>query len=144
MSHSQSNMKDWIFMPHAGHLIVGKDCVYHLNTFVNGYIVSTVGEWWPDRIPREIHAKVYDPTWFLANKHLGVQNFDFEYMKKFGFMEIGANRTYETLVFTAKKDRSKCCPYVAADWSELDMSAYNDPDSATIGHYKTCHTWAKK
>lgn len=32
-------------MPHAGHFIGGNSCSFHLNTHVNGYIVSTVGEY---------------------------------------------------------------------------------------------------
>lgn len=34
----------WIWMPHAGHFICGHKCRFKLNTYVNGYIVSTVGE----------------------------------------------------------------------------------------------------
>jgi hypothetical protein len=35
---------DWIWMPHAGHFICGHLCEFKLNTYVNGYIISTVGE----------------------------------------------------------------------------------------------------
>ena len=31
-------------MPHAGHFICGARCQFKLNTYVNGYIISTVGE----------------------------------------------------------------------------------------------------
>lgn len=35
----------WIWMPHAGHLIVGYMCRFHLNTRIEKYIISTVGEY---------------------------------------------------------------------------------------------------
>lgn len=34
----------WIWMPHTGHFISGHLCKFTLNTYVGGYIVSTVGE----------------------------------------------------------------------------------------------------
>lgn len=37
-------MKKIIYMPHAGHFILGHRCAFKLNTYVNGYIISTVGE----------------------------------------------------------------------------------------------------
>lgn len=36
--------KDWIWMGHQAHLCV--NCRFHLATFVNGYIVSTVGDYY--------------------------------------------------------------------------------------------------
>ncbi|MCH7681711.1 hypothetical protein IID10_20485 [candidate division KSB1 bacterium] len=38
-----TNKKDWIWMPHVAHFICGKDCKFHLATYFNGYIVSTIG-----------------------------------------------------------------------------------------------------
>ena len=82
----------WIWMPHAGHLCVGHDCRFHLSTFVGKYIVSTVGEYWPDRQIREIHAKVHNPEWFEKSKHLKGDYWDAAYFKEFGYEEIGMNR----------------------------------------------------
>lgn len=48
--------QDWIWQPHAGHFIGGRYCKFFLNTYVNGYIVSTVGEYFPDSRIREIYA----------------------------------------------------------------------------------------
>lgn len=134
----------WIWMPHAGHLIVGNDCRFHLNTYVGKYIVSTVGEWWPERSVREIHAQVHDLKWLSKNKHLMGDYFDHAYFKKFGFMEIGLERTYETMVFRAKKDKvNKCCPWGMVS-SELDIDGYNDAGDAYQGHLKMCQKWSKK
>jgi len=123
-----------IWMPHAGHLIVSRDCQFHLNTFVNGYIISTVGEYWPCRAVREIHARVHDLAWLEENKHLRGDDFDYAYMKKFGFEMIGCNRLYETMVFTAMKSKQTCCPYKMADTSEIDSAGYNDAGKAYKGH----------
>lgn len=37
-------MSEPIWMPHPGHFILRRDCQFRLNTYVNGYIVSTIGE----------------------------------------------------------------------------------------------------
>lgn len=42
------NKAEWVWMPHAAHLIVGQDCRFHLATKVGDYVISTVGEWRPD------------------------------------------------------------------------------------------------
>lgn len=137
----------WVWMPHPGHLIVSSDCRFSLNTYVGGYIVSTVGEWWPARVSREIHASVYDPEWLAENKHLKGDYFDRAYMKKFGYEDIGAGRTYETMVFKAEKethDEFKCCPWKMSDPMNIDSDGYNDPVSAYKGHLKFCKRYGAK
>ena len=133
----------WIWMPHAGHLIVGDQCKFHLNTKVGKYIVSTVGEYWPDRQVREIHAKVYNPKWLEENKHLLGDNFDVTYFKEFGYEEIGCDRKYETMVFRAKKSKYKCCPYEMIT-GELDFEGYNTAEEAYKSHLKLCKKWAER
>ena len=40
---------------YAGHLCVGKRCAYHLATRIDGYLISTVGDWIDGgTVPREI------------------------------------------------------------------------------------------
>jgi hypothetical protein len=135
--------ENWIWMPHAGHLIVSRDCLFHLNTYVGKYIVSTVGEWWPDRVVREIHAKIYDKKWFLKNKDLKGDYFDSAYFKRFGYEELGLGRKYETMVFKAKKSKEECCPFVIIT-GELDIVGYNAAKDAYKGHLKMCNKWSKK
>lgn len=134
----------WIWMPHAGHLIVGDHCWFHLNTYVGKHIVSTVGEWWPERISREIHAEVHNLKWFDENRHRRGDDFDHAYRKKFGFMEIGYNRIYETMVFEAIKTEDECCPYRQESGSEVDFDSYNDAGEAREGHMKMCKKWSKR
>jgi hypothetical protein len=134
---------NWIWMPHAGHLCVGAQCQFHLNTYVGKYIVSTVGEYWPDREVREIHASVYDNEWFRKNVSLKGDFFDSAYMKKFGFEDLGFGRKYETMVFKAHKGKLKYCPYEQNSGEEVDMEGYNDAGDAYEGHKKMCNKWSK-
>ena len=122
-------MNEWVWMPHAGHLIVGHDCRFHLTTRVGKHLISTVGEWWPDETVREIHANVH---YIVLEGKGDARAADF--LKKCGYMEIGAGRTYETMVFPAKKSDERCCPWTAASWDSIDMGGYNDPGDAYEGH----------
>ena len=126
--------QNWIHMPHPAHLIISRRCEFVLATYVGKYIVSTVGEYWPDRIIREIHAEVHDPKWFSENKHLQGDYFNNAYFKKFGYEQIGANRIYETMVFKAKKSKSKCCAYTIISGKSIDFDGYNTPEKAFKGH----------
>lgn len=134
----------WIWMPHAGHFICAKDCRFFLNTYVGKYIVSSVGELWLERGSREIHAKVYDPIWLQKNIHLNGDVFDYAYMNKFGYEEVGCGRKYETMVFRAKKSKDKCCPYEIIVSKNVDSEGYNIAEDTYKGHLKMCDKWSKK
>ena len=142
-------MSEWKWFGNAAHLIVGQWCRFHMATLLpNGYLVSTVGEYWPERPSREIHASVYDAEWLQQNRHLRGDDFDAAYMKKFGYETIGCDRKYETFVFKAgapcKVKGCGCGMPALADTSELDSKGYNDAGSATKGHMELCRKWAKK
>ena len=134
----------WFWMPHTGHFILGHRCRFHLNTYVNGYIISTVGELWNDRIIREIHAGIYDPQWLLKNEHLKGDYFDTAYFNKFGFEEIACGIKYETMVFSAEKSTVQCCPYIISAGSDIDLAGYNDAGEAYKGHLRLCKQYDKK
>ena len=136
--------KKWVWMPHPGHFIGSRDCRFHLNTYIGKYIISTVGEYWPDQMVRRIHANVYDPEWYLKNQDKKGDMFDSIFLSKFGYHDIGVDRKYETMVFKATKSKNECCPYSASDWLEIDMEGYNSADDATKGHLKMCNKWSKK
>jgi len=144
-----TNGKGWRWFGHAGHLIVGEWCRFHLTTHVGDYLVSTVGEYWPERSVREIHAEVQDAAWLRKNQVLKGDAFDAAYMKRFGFATIGSDRVYETMVFRAGKKRCddpkcKCGLPIPTDWGELDFAGYNNAGTATKGHRKLCRKWARK
>lgn len=127
-------------MPHAGHFICGNECKFHLNTYVGKYIVSTVGEYFPDAPVREIFAQSRGITL------TGIGDFRrADYLRKIGYEELGFGRKYETMVFKATEAKlDLCCPYRQANGSELDMAGYNEPEKAREGHMKLCAKWAKK
>ena len=127
----------WVWMPHAGHFICSNECQFHLNTYVGGFIVSTVGEYFPSDDVREILAKSRGVVLTGKGDHRRAQ-----YMKKIGFEEIGFQRKYETMVFRAERSSDSCCPFRVADFSELDSRGYNDPGEALAGHMELCEKWA--
>ena len=131
---------DWIWMPHAAHFILGTECQFHLATYVNGYLISTVGELWPDSRIRAITANA---------KGIQINGrgdaWDADYMKKIGYAEIGYQRKYETMVFMAEPNyEHRCCPWRMANASEIDGQGYNDPSDATDGHLALCERYATK
>lgn len=137
---------EWKWFGNAGHFICSHWCRFHLCTLVGGYIVSTVGQYWPERPVREIHAKVVDPKWLQKNKDLKGVYFDAAYMDKFGYEDIGHERKFETMVFKAGKKICKLkscgCGLPVIDGSELDFGAYNTAGEATNGHMELCKKWA--
>jgi hypothetical protein len=124
-------------MPHAGHLIVGRDCRFHLNTCVGDFIVSTLGEWEPDSQVYEVLAQ---SRGILLRGRGDARRAD--YMQKLGFQEIGSGRLYETMVFRAKASGDLCCPWVMVDGEDLDFHGYNDAGEARLGHLAMCEKWA--
>lgn len=135
--------ENWVWMPHAGHFILGDKCKFHLNTYVGSFVVSTVGELWNDGDVRKIHAKIFNPKWYVENKHLLGDSFDNAYMKEFGYEDVGYRRKYETMVFRAKKCNSKCCPYTIIVKENVDSQSYNKDEDAYVGHMQLCEKWSK-
>jgi hypothetical protein len=131
--------ENWVWMPHPGHLIVGNECRFHLNTYVGGFIVSTVGEYFPDAPVRELLAESQ------GIKLEGVGDARrADYMKKVGYQEIGFERTYETMVFKAMRSADSCCPWRQESGMNLDMEGYTNAGDATKGHLRLCRKWAEK
>lgn len=136
--------ENWIWMPHPGHLCVSQDCRFFLNTYVGGYIVSTVGEYLPDNAVLKIYAQSRKYPLTLASKgDAVVSNF---LKENGGFEDIGYGRKYETMVFNAvreKDPRGVCCPWRQTG-SDLAIEGYNDAIEAAAGHMKFCRKYSKK
>ncbi len=131
----------WRHYGTAGHLIVSSDCRFHLHTHVGPWRVSTVGECWPSRASREIHATIYDATWHRANTMLRGDAYDAAYMKRFGFEQVGYNRTYETMVFRSDgpvcaEPDCQCGEASVTSWSELDVDGANQRGEAAANHWR--------
>lgn len=131
----------WVWMPHPGHFICCNDCRFHLNTYVGGYIVSTVGEYEPDMAIRERYAQSRG----IVLEGMGDARRD-DAMKKLGYEKLGIDRIYETMVFPAVRGPKVdgCCPWRMSDCSSIDFAGYNTAEDARIGHMKLCQKWAKK
>ncbi len=134
-------MKNWEWFGNAGHLCVGHYCRFHLCTQVGEYLISTVGQYFPDLQVREILAK---------SRGIGLEGRgderEADFMEKIGFQEIGYGRLYETMVFKAgsKCNASKCkCGMPQIRGNELDMKGYNNAKCATEGHLNMCKKYSK-
>lgn len=135
----------WEWFGHAAHFICGRWCRFHLATKVGDYLISTVGEYWPERGSREIHARIHDAKWLAKNQHLKGDYFGAAYMKRFGYDTIGCDRKYETMVFAAGprcKAKDCGCGLPEIGGSEIDFLGYNDAGSATKGHMALCARWS--
>lgn len=132
------NAEKWFGSP--GHFICSFDCRFHMCTLVGDYLVSTVGQLFPDSTVREILAKSRG----VELKGIGDAR-KADYMAKIGFDEIGYGRKYETMVFKAGKpcDAKGCgCGLPAlADGVELDSAIANDAKTATANHYELLRKW---
>lgn len=148
MSKTLKTPKDkWGWMPHPAHFMCSDRCQFHLATKVGRYIVSTVGEYWPERSVRDVHASIHDPKWHAENKHRKGDDYDRVYMMRFGFEDIGFDRKYETMVFKAEKmppEGCKACTYKINVQKDSAFEGYNDAESARRGHMKYCLEFAKK
>lgn len=117
-------------MPCAGHFICGHMCRFRMNTHVNGYIVSTVGQ--------------YAPSHVFENGEIRMRR-DSDPCE-----EIGHNRMYETMVFKARptrwredtKPEDRCCPFEAVDGDSLDFAAYSHAGDAFAGHMVMLDKWS--
>lgn len=124
-------------MPHAGHFICSRWCRFHLNTYVGNYIVSTVGEYFPDSQVREI----FNQTRNLNLEGIGDAR-EADFIKKNGYEELGYGRTYETMVFKAVRSKNKCCSYEMKTPLDVDMRGYKSAEDAYKGHLALCKKWA--
>lgn len=131
------NKAQWEWFGQAGHLIIGQDCRFHLCTKVGSYLVSTVGEYLPDSRIRDLFAESRGNP--LEGKGDARRA---DWMKKFGYEDIGCDRKYETMVFQLTDPVKFCecgCGLPKPDsFMELDMNGYNDPLSAREGHLEMC------
>ena len=130
----------WKWYGKAGHLIVGEDCRFHLTTEIGKYLVSTVGQYFPDFITRELIVKSE------GKKLEGKGDYrEADFLKKVGYVEIGHERLFETMVFKTNGKICSCgCGMPNINGNDLDSDGYNTVIQATKGHNKLCKKWAEK
>lgn len=110
----------WKWFGHAAHLIVARDCMFHLSTQIGNVIVSTVGNWQPVYLRKGDAMPPAQP--------------------------IGCDRKYETMVFVVDgkcEDPSCGCEQPNHNGHNVDFDAYNEPGPATKGHWAMCVKWAE-
>ena len=136
---------EWKWFGRPAHFIGSFDCRFHMATKIGKYVVSTVGDYWPDEPVRDIMCK-------LKGIQIVAQSGDAkraEQQEKLGFLEIGVGRLYETMVFLHNgevcKAKGCCCgmPKIS-DYQELDMQGYNSPSDAVKGHMDMCEKFARR
>lgn len=135
-------VEDWAWYGNAGHFICGAYCRFHLCTKVGNYLVSTVGQYFPDSQVRELLASSRS----IDLKGRGDAR-EADYMEKVGYQEIGWDRTFETMVFLAGKicaEKGCACGLPTIEGSELDFAGYNEAGAAAAGHLRLCRKWAEK
>lgn len=131
---------DWKWYGKSGHFICGEDCRFHLCTLVGEFLVSTVGEYLPDSSVRDILASSRGTP--LEGKG---DNRRADWMRKFGYEDIGYDCKYETMVFRAGPAcKCGCEQPTLASGHDLDFTAYNKAGDAARGHYAMCEKWAAK
>jgi hypothetical protein len=107
-------MTEWIWMPHAAHLCVADSCSFRLATYVNGVIVSTMGEYTPS----------------------GEQDW-----KTIGSGRLYETMVFKARPTPA--DACEACAYSVDDLSEIDFQPYNSAKDAYEGHLALCRKWAQ-
>lgn len=111
---------EWVWDGHAAHLIVGSRCQYHLATRIGDYVISTVGEYRPQKGTRP------------DGEGLGGK----EYAE---FESIGSGRLFETYVFHAAGEGFG----EISEFNEVDSLVANDHDTATRNHMTMCRKYAE-
>jgi hypothetical protein len=129
-------IKDWKWFGNAGHFICASYCQFHLCTLIGDILVSTVGQYLPDSQVRDILAESRGKPLVGKGDHRRA-----DWMKKFGYKEIGYRRKFETMAFKSGKPckaKGCNCGLPTIDGSEIGFNAYNDPGAATKGHMEMC------
>lgn len=90
--------EEWIWMPHPDHLCIADSCRFRLATYVNGHVVSTVGEYFPDRDVRRYILQSRLSSGFESEEEKGKirlvlskigDDFNRYYLQMFGWDDIG-------------------------------------------------------
>jgi len=103
---------EWVWYGFAGHFIGGKDCAYHLCTRIGGYLISTVGMYYPGL------SRGASPTPIGAGK----------------------DAILETYVFRCDGEDSDGNPITGLN--EIDSERYADSMEAERGHCRYCEKYA--
>lgn len=135
---------EWKWFGNAGHLIVGHDCRFHMCTMIGDIMVSTVGQYLPAEGVCEILATSRGKP--LEGRGDARRA---DWLEKFGYEEIGAGRTFETMVLRVLPGVFCIAPNCGCGMptiipSELETDGYNTAGEATGGHMRMCDRVASR
>lgn len=111
-------MSEIVWHGQAGHFVGWRDCQWHLCTEVNGYIISTLGEYIPNRQRNTVGQAM----------PLGLSPDDL----------------YESMIFEVGGHCPCGCGHPTQSGSSLDMNRYKTPLEARLGHMKLVEEYSKK
>jgi len=100
--------KDWRWYGNAGHFCCSQDCEFHLCTEVGEYLISTVGEYYPDGRKGGMKSVAWDKDY------------------------------YETMVFKWAGRCECGCGLPEISGSEIECRRYETPEQANKGHLDIC------
>jgi hypothetical protein len=111
-------LSEIIWHGQAGHFVCWRRCVWHLCTEVNGYVISTLGEFFPD----------------MHHDNLGE-------MEPMG---LTPNEMYESMVFEVMGHCHCGCGHPTISGSELVTQRYKTPLEARLGHMALIEEYKNK
>ena len=111
-------MSEIIWHGQAGHFVCWRDCLWHLCSEVNGYVISTLGEYYRNRPQNQIGEM----------ERLGIEPDSF----------------YESMVFEVQGHCDCGCGHPKISGSSLDMNRYKTPLEARLGHMALIEEYSKK
>lgn len=122
MKKQTISAEKWKWYGMAGHFIVADKCLHHLCTRVGRYLISTVGNYYPN------------------GSRIGLKS---------EREEIGCGRLFETFVFDLGRKPGECecgcgLPKPQGGMSEIDALPANDEKTADANHMKMCRKYARK
>lgn len=103
----------WKWYGYAGHFVGGKSCAFHLCTRVGGFLISTLGDYYP----RSGNGK---------REPLGASG----------------DSWFETFVFKCDGEEESGDPKMADGFTEIDSERYAKSIDAERGHYRFCEKYA--
>lgn len=106
--------QDWVWMGHAAHYCGRNECLFHLATYVGGFIVSSVGDYRPGGILRE-RKNVWP-------------GYDYETM------------VFTAEIAEGQEDT--CCPWRIG--GDVAVARTNDSGEALRNHMRLCEEYAAK
>ena len=109
--------RDWEWLGHAGHYIMGHKCLFHLATKVGKYLISTVGDCHLEISPNKIGEKIP--------------------------VGSGAKEFFSTYVFKAGK-KLACGCYGLKSVPEIEGKRCETSVEARILHMKYCNKYAEE